>query len=312
MAIRYHIIIRTSAGGSSSKRLRDEIKKIDPQAVVFRPTWKHFHKTIAKRPHLNKGNVLIHMRAAHPRSEWMNDLIDMQNDGWSIINDPQVCKITSHAGMLKFFDVPYSIKSWVCNSRIAVGALYSHSHHEGYGHMSKFRTIMKPYYSKDQGAHVAVVFDQATEHQSVQAALNTYDDMPTSRVVVQPFIDFSSMYRVFVIGGNPMRFGTRDTVGLKSAEWKLSCCLNPDQKATVIPSALKNIAALAAGKLGSEICFVDIGIDYNGTKHIIEINTACNLNIHCEKIKATGASEANWNIYMQIARHLVKSHPLAQ
>lgn len=112
---------------------------------------------------------------------------------------------------------------------------------------------------------------------------------------------YVALYRVIVIGGQPMRVAFKDVP--TQTRWRVSVCLN--QHMTVVkkpcPRLLRTAvkAQRAIHKRG--VHFIDVFETANGSYYISEINTACSLLPHERKRRRAGV--AQWNIAHQLARY---------
>jgi glutathione synthase/RimK-type ligase-like ATP-grasp enzyme len=157
-----------------------------------------------------------------------------------------------------------------------------------------YKVVVKPYTSMDQGANVKI----AETYEEFARAIR---GMPTGRVVVQEFIDYTAIFRVVVINGRalPMSWVDRPT----PQRWRVSVCLNRNMHFVANPDPeLLRVAEQTQAVIGGEVNFIDIFRTTSNRWILSEINTACNLLIH-EGI-ARRAGHPSWNIAKAIAKYL--------
>ncbi len=312
-----HIIVRTGSGRKFARRIGEELKRINRRNNWIMPSVGHFPTSFANRPHLNPRNTLIHSRAAYPDCGWMNNLVRKEEEGFRVINNTTVLRLTSN----KFecakhmYDAGLAHpKSWSCtHSDAQIGAVMSTIRREGLT-----KVVVKPYTSMEQGANVKVIdieeeqtactcphcgdsHTRARVPDSIDLA-GAIRSMPTSRVVIQEYVPYTAIYRVVVIGGRALPISWRDVPS--GSRWRVSVCLNRNMEFVGRPDReLLRLAERTQISIGGEINFIDVFETRTGYV-LSEINTACNLLLHEEKARQRGS--AVWNIARYIAVYLDK------
>lgn len=230
-----------------------------------------FPKVFERHPQLKPTNCIIHPRAAHPNTsvKWMRKLEEYAKK-YTVINAVKTLQLTADKlkSMLYFegiIDTPYT---W--GTKRNVEKLF-------YNNLPKETVVIKPYISKDQGKNVTK-FDIKHTTANFSAFAKVVENMPTSNVVVQEFIEYNSLYRIIVLNEKALPFAFVDKPSKEA--WKVSVCLNKKMKyVSKVDKSLLKLAENVQAKIGGVVNFIDIFSTDEG--YILsEINTACNLSIH--------------------------------
>jgi glutathione synthase/RimK-type ligase-like ATP-grasp enzyme len=245
----------------------------------------------------------------------MRNLVAKELEGFKVINNTNVLRLTSnkYKCAIKMYEagLPHP-KSWACtHSDAQIGAIMSTIRREG---LSK--VVVKPYTSMEQGANVKIVNigsqqvactcphcgDSHTRTAIPDSAdlAGVIRSMPTSKAVIQEYVDYVAIYRVVVIGGTALPISWRDVP--TANRWRVSVCLNRSMEFVPHPDReLLRLAERTQRVIGGEVNFIDV-FETEDRYVLSEINTACNLLIHEEKARQRGS--AHWNIARYIARYL--------
>jgi len=228
--------------------------------------------------------TIIHSRTAHPYYTY-KVLKSFKEQGYKIINSPEVIKLTSN----KFKSCVYAKdKNIPCAKTIRV---YKNEAISSIEEKIKEwgRVVVKPITSQGQG-EFCFKFDDTNINQ-----IKEINEIPTKELIIQKFIDYSKLNRVIVIDYKALKeavfYDTPDQ------GWKCSVCLNTKIKCYKNPDKdLLEFAENVAKKFKAEISFIDIFSTKDG--YVLgEINTACSLIIH-ERI-------SRYNISKKIADYLL-------
>lgn len=291
------MIVRTGSGKKYARRIGQELKRVNPHNKWLVPSVSYFPESFQRRPHLNPRNTVIHSRAAYPDGpNWVRNLVAKEEEGYRVVNSTEVLRLTSDKSKcgLQMFDagLPHP-RSWEADRNwdedmIRRLWVLMASNYDVY------KVVVKPYTSMDQGANVKVA-------DSYIAFASAIRSMPTGKVVVQEFIDYTAIFRVIVINGRalPMSWVDRPT----PQRWRVSVCLNRNMQFVPNPDQeLLRVAERTQEVIGGEINFIDIFRTRSNRWILSEINTACNLLIH--EGMARRAGHPSWNIANAIARYL--------
>ncbi len=292
-----YMIVRTASGRKYARRIGQELRRIRPSNQYLIPSVNYFPTSFQQRSWLNPSNTLLHARAAYPDGpQWVSSLVDLEERGYKIINDTKVTRLTSNklecAFVMYNAGLPHP-RTWEASRSDTREQLARLWHIMGYDYDVR-KVVVKPYTSMDQGANVRIANDFETFRIAVHA-------MPSSKVVVQEFIDYEAIYRVVVIGGRALPVTWVDTP--TAQRWRVSVCLNRNMRCITSPNPeLLRVAERTQRVIGGGINFIDIFRTRSQRWILSEINTACNLRIHERKARAAGS--AYWNIARQIALYL--------
>jgi len=314
-----YVIVRTGSGKKYARRIGQELKYISPRNKWIIPSVSYFPESFRQRPHLNPNNTIIHSRAAYPNCNWMSNLIQKEEEGFRVINKTDVLRLTSDKAKcaVKMYNEGLSHpKTWEYDRRtgnVNLDAVTRHVQDSG-----SDKIIVKPYTSMEQGANVEVV-STTIEQQTTPCTCPHCGDthtrtirsidsstlreairrQPTSKVVIQEYVDYTAIYRIIVIGGRALPISWRDR---PSCDWRVSVCLNRNMQFVPNPdNELLRLAERTQRVIRGEINFIDVFETRDGYV-LSEINTACNLSIHEEKARRAGST--HWNIARYIAEYL--------
>ncbi|MHA1949339.1 MAG: ATP-grasp domain-containing protein [Candidatus Thorarchaeota archaeon] len=291
------MIVRTGGGRKYARRIGQELKRIRPSNKWLIPSVSYFPTSFQQRPWLNPQNTLLHARAAYPDGpQWVRNLVDLEHRGYKIINDTKVTRLTSNklecALHMYNAGLPHP-RTWEANRSDTRESL----HRLWWDMRSNYairKVVVKPYTSMEQGANVRVTDTESEFRRAVHA-------MPSSKVVVQEYINYTAIYRVVVIGGRALPVTWVDTP--TASRWRVSVCLNRNMRCITSPNPeLLRVAEQTQAVIGGEINFIDIFRTHSQRWILSEVNTACNLLIHERKAREAGS--AYWNIARQIALYL--------
>jgi glutathione synthase/RimK-type ligase-like ATP-grasp enzyme len=152
--------------------------------------------------------------------------------------------------------------------------------------------VAKPVYSRDMGRYVYRLSSDAPEQ-----ALDDFNAVPGTEVLVQSEILFERIVRAIVLGGKMVVEAT--TFDTKHApDWKATVCMNPNAKHyQEVPEKLVQLAEWTCTAFGGDVAYIDYFEMADGEYVLSEINHSCGLQHH-ETI--TGVP-----IRKHIARYLV-------
>ncbi len=298
------VIIRTKAGNEYADKIAGSLSWINRNIypglrfnvnVITRQDITKFFN----RKDVNPDNTIVHVRAAHPIANWMDELQNLEDEGYKMVNSIKVLRLTSdklacalalQKEFPDFHPVTYTLNR--------IDKLNPNDYPEG-------KYVIKPYTSISQGALVTQWVNIHNNEDSNKEFYRVLDIMDNDICLLQQFIDYNEIYRVIVINGEPLPYAFVDRVSDHPDNWKVSVCLNKtSMKFEPHPSTeLLNLASKVQTFIGGEINFIDIFGTNNGFV-LSEINTACNLTIH--EGLANEAGEREWNIHYKIARYLTK------
>ena len=244
----------------------------------------------------NPRGTLINARAAIPESNWMSRLEVLETSGVKVINSTRVLKLTSDkltSGIL----LNNVLGNQLCPMTWELNKNDEDSNNGIYRNLANGFYVLKPYISMEQGANVTK-FTKGLD--SLDRFINIINSMPTTKVVLQRYIDYVGIHRVICINGHSLPFSFVDMVEYHPDNWKVSVCLNKTtMRYNYNPNhRLLELAEQIQQSIGGNINFIDIFETRNGNYVLSEINTACNLGIH-ERL-------SNFNIHYQIAKELVR------
>ena len=241
-------------------------------------------------------DTVIHARAAHPNAPFMDILELAEKEGWRVINHPSVLGLTSDKGTCALslqnrFRIP---ETWVIDKASMIPWNIQNEL------LNYKEVVIKPTISNGQGKYVFKI--------SVIDLLITgvwqESFPPGDQIVIQTVVPYTAIYRVICIGGLALPYAFIDRPEFHPEEWKVSVCLNKNQKFVPHPQPeLLNLAERVQNYIGGEINFIDIFETEPGELVLSEINTACSLSIH-ERL-AREAGRIDWNIHYRIAKYLV-------
>jgi glutathione synthase/RimK-type ligase-like ATP-grasp enzyme len=294
------VIVHTGSGGSYARHIASSLRWISRKKRVpvtaLSVAVNGLAELMASHPEFTPNNTVICARAAYPsETGWMKVLYDLQDTGYTIVNKPEVLRLTSDklTCSLKLQEVIAHPKTWKVNQGedpVVPAGKY----------------VAKPITSMEQGARVIIV-ERIGDMWYCEPEDNPTLDFFTGNLgnpfVLQEYVPYVALHRVIVIGGVALPYSFQDRREWHPDSWKVSVCLNrTSMKFVPNPSAfLLTLAERAQEAVGAEISFVDIFETADGYT-MSEINTACNLRIH-EKL-ALRAGRSDWNIHYQIAKYL--------
>lgn len=279
-----YLLLMTGGGRKYAKRISIKIKEQQRNSRVYLYRCWSLDLAFSNHPEWNNRNLIIHSRAANPNMSWMRRLFELEEQGYRIVNKPEVLTLTSDKwesirSLQTIGNIPYT----VCRRKNTFQLT----------DLSPIQTdsfIIKPRYSQGQGESVHK-FRLNQGHQ-LSEFLRTY---PSNQFLIQEYIPYLSIYRVFVINGRAMSIVTKDVPNYN--RWKVSVCLNPRQTVIRNPDpALLRFAERIQQEIGGEINFIDV-FETNAGYVLSEINTACNLKIH-ERL-------SGYSIARRIANYLI-------
>ena len=262
----YAIILTTFPGRKYGRKISKELHQLG--IISFYCSLNRWPNVFTDHPELNKNNCVIVARCAHPNNSpsWMQILEDMEEDGWVIINNTNVLKLTSNKLQCSLFlqNKVNHPKSWECTK--------STFHNL---QLVNGKYIVKPYVSQSQGRYVKVFNVINGIKESIDI-----NDIPENKLVVQEFIDYIAIYRVIVINGRALPYSFVDHP--TPERWKVSVCLNRTSMQYVPNpnSQLLRLAEQTQREIGGNINYIDIFEKQDGSFVISEINTSCILFIH--------------------------------
>jgi glutathione synthase/RimK-type ligase-like ATP-grasp enzyme len=227
---------------------------------------------------------------------WMANLVRKEDEGYRVINDTDVLRLTSDKLACAFHmynaGLPHP-RTWEAAKTWDDG-MVQRLWYEMSSNYDVHKVVVKPYTSMDQGANVKVA-------NTVEEMRSAIRGMPTGKVIVQEVINYTGIFRVIVIGGRalPMSWVDRPSHN----RWRVSVCLNRNMQFVSNPDQeLLRVAEQTQEVVSGEINFIDVFSTPSGRYILSEINTACNLLIHEGKARAAG--HRNWNIAHYIAKYL--------
>lgn len=292
------MIVRTGSGRKYARRIGHELKRIRQSNKWLIPSVSYFPTSFERRPWLRPSNCIMHARAAYPDGpQWVANMVAKENQGFRVINDTTVTRLTSNklecAFVMYNAGLPHP-RTFECRSSDRHSDRLDRLWHDMRYNYAIEKVVVKPYTSMDQGANVRIA--QTLDDFRIAVA-----NMPTSKVVVQEFVEYESIWRVIVIGGRALPVSWCDTP--TPSRWRVSVCLNRQMRCvTSPPQELLRVAERTQRVIGGEINFIDIFRTHSGMWMLSEINTACNLKYHEQKARALGSPY--WNIARQIALYL--------
>lgn len=310
------VIVRTGGGSQYAKHIKSSIMWLNRHVRAFK---KHnFTVDIRSVNDLHNlhqqyqpGNTIIYARAAYPSKDgWMGKLINLEQMGFTVVNKTSALLLTSNKLECALFlqDKVKHPKSWEYKKTQDVDEFekwYS-KNIESEDQEFKF-LIAKPLTSINQGADVQKI--DLEEMETYNQLMKEFNKVPGEKIVVQEFVNYTSLHRVIVINGKALPYTFIDRPEWHKDGWKVSCCLNKETMKFNDPKMVAGLLELAEKTqkiIGGEINFIDIFEDNNEDDSpftIGEINTACNLRIH--EMLAKKAGRDDWNIHYRIARYLV-------
>lgn len=272
----YAVILTTFPGRKYGRKIGKELRKLG--IISFYCSLNRWPNVFRDHPELNKDNCVIVARCAHPNNSpnWMKILEDMEEDGWTIINNTNVLKLTSNKLQCSLFlqDKVNHPKSWECTKR---------NFEETANNLNDGTYIVKPYVSQSQGRYVKKFFVDEDADFLIDANTSqrlNIDEIPENKLVIQEFINYVALYRVIVINGRalPFSFVDRPTQN----KWKVSVCLNRTSM-EYVPNPnpeLLRLGEQTQREIGGNINYIDIFEKQDRSFVISEINTSCILFIH--------------------------------
>jgi len=234
----------------------------------------------------NDMGTLIHARAAHPRTRWMDRLENLELNNL-VVNSTSTLRLTSDklaSSLLFSRELPnFHPRTWEYPSGFSLDFFEDGEY------------ILKPYTSMDQGANVRVYRHPTDDIVDIARTI------PGSTLILQERVNYTALHRVIVIGGVALPYTFYDVP--TRDRWRVSVCLNkttmrfngnPDRE-------LLSLGVRAQQVVRGDVNFVDIFETSNG--YVLgEINTACNLRIH--EVMARRSGRSDWNIHYRIAKYL--------
>lgn len=285
-----YLLLMTGGGRKYAKRISIKIKEQQRNSRVYLYRCWSLDLAFSNHPEWNNRNLIIHSRAANPNTSWMRRLFELQEQGYKIVNKPEVLTLTSDKWestrlLQELGNIPRTIlirkNQFISDTGIRIDTLAQ----------LRRDIVVKPRYSQGQGEHI-YKFDQNLHLGSL---IRTIENYPTNHILLQEVIPYTAIYRVFVINGRAMSIVTKDIPC--SSRWKVSVCLNRNQTVVRNPNPeLLRFAERIQQEIGGEINFIDVFETDNGYV-LSEINTACNLRIH-ERL-------SGYSIARRIANYLI-------
>lgn len=296
------VIVHTGGGISYANRICKSIRwiadhrNLDIETHLVNASGNNIQALLETLP---KQDTVIHPRAAHPDANFMRVLKNFWLQGWRVVNNPDVLRLTSDkAACALFFQnraMPHP-KTWVVDK-----AELPHDVKEEIKEDNSL-LIIKPTISNGQGKYVQKVYWPSL----VREEWWRVREIPGDRVVIQRYIPYTALYRVICIAGKALPYAFVDKPDFHPENWKVSVCLNKEQRFVPNPSyALLKLAERVQSVIEGNINFIDIFETEPGNFVISEVNTACSLRIH-ELLARNGGADL-WNIHYQIARYLVNN-----
>ena len=88
-----YLILATGQGFKYGRRITKEIRLLGEKAYLYRC----FSLDLAFRnhPEWNPNNLIIHSRAANPNAEWMNRLVELEEQEYRVVNNTSCLRTTS-------------------------------------------------------------------------------------------------------------------------------------------------------------------------------------------------------------------------
>jgi glutathione synthase/RimK-type ligase-like ATP-grasp enzyme len=332
--VKNFIILRTDKGGRYARKIMRSIRWLNNDRysredfhtedvtigefvdLTVRKDGRLFlHDSRTRNQHFSPQDTIIHARCANPRTTWTEQLRELEQTGYTVVNSVDAIELTSNklACALHLQNVVPHPRSWEYDKDV----MRRNNTEHFYVHLTMDEgldtIIAKPLTSLSQGAHVrklGLERNGQTVQEMGQFLMEQFDRVPGNKIVVQEFFPYTAMHRVIVIGGHALPYTFVDRVSWHPREWKVSCCLNrTSMRIDTNPSmSILEIAERTQRAVNGEINFIDIFENEQpgdgSTFAISEINTACSLNIH-ERL-AQEAGRTDWNIHYRIAKHLVK------
>ena len=158
----------------------------------------------------NPRGTLINARAAIPESNWMSRLEVLETSGVKVINSTRVLKLTSDkltSGIL----LNNVLGNQLCPMTWELNKNDEDSNNGIYRNLANGFYVLKPYISMEQGANVTK-FTKGLD--SLDRFINIINSMPTTKVVLQRYIDYVGIHRVICINGHALPFSFVDMVSL--------------------------------------------------------------------------------------------------
>lgn len=268
-----YLILRTPLGRRYGVRIADELRLLGNRAYLYKVN--SIDLAFERHPEWNPNNLIIHVRGAYPfNCNWMNRLYELEGEGYRVVNKPSVLSLTSDKyRCVEYLETRFHLpRTYLKNSPdIDIRTKY---------------TILKPRVSSGGGKFVQRIETKDLDINSIERG-----------TIIQEYIQYAHIYRVFVIGGRALPILTVDSP--TANDWKVSVCLNQRQKSITDTFGYAHIihyAERVQREIGGEINFIDVFTCEDGEMILSEINTACSLLTH-ERI--TG-----YNIAREIARYL--------
>lgn len=281
-----YLLLRTEKGLKYARKITEQLRLFGNKAYIYKAS--NIHLAFQNHPEWNKDNLIIHSRAAHPRCNWMNELKRKEDQGYRVINNTEVLKLTSD----KFDSVKRLQGNFVLPRTFKVYKGKQITLDE-YNSIKTTHVVVKPRYSQGGGIFV-------TKLRKEDLLTNRFNDAAAlfnCTAIVQECIDYRGIARIFCIGGKSLPVLTWDTPG---NDWKVSVCLNQKQ-VTKLPDyvdkeRITRYAERVQKFIGGEVNFIDVFWTTDNLPVLSEINTACSLLTHERK--------TNYNIARSIASYL--------
>lgn len=255
-------------------------------------------KAFTNHPEWNPNNLVIHARAANPKAPWMKELEELEAKGYTVVNSTKVLKLTSDKWasiqeLEEIGNIPmtylYDKRTGRCTSTLDVELSLENALYE-----MGDEVVIKPRISQGQGQHVHRVKTKDVTPEKLAL-------VPGRHVLIQNFVEYQAIYRVFCFNGFSAEMVTVDYP--TEDRWKVSVCLNKLQKPDYADDNIDVVefAETIQRVIGGQVNFIDVFVDYNGDLILSEVNTACTLGLHS---KMTGLDFAEL-----IAQAVVKDIP---
>ena len=286
-----YLILQTENGKYFARRIGAELVKLGHH--YRRYSCFSINKAFAKYPEWNPENLIIHSRAANPTANWMKILKRYESSGYKVINSTNCLihtsdKFQSSIDLRDIGNLPRTIDIDLREIKQSELDLIKQLFNAN-------KWVFKTRYSLGNGKNVHLInnYDELNI-ENLRRLSNGVSD----RWILQEFIPFiDKLFRVFVIGGKALPYVTFDKK--EHRNWKLSTCLNPNQKPDFSPNPkLLKFAEKIQEKIKGEINFIDVFMLEHGELVLSEVNTACNLKYHEEILQK--------NIAKEIAKYLVE------
>jgi len=289
-----YLLLRTPLGRKYTVRIAEHLRRLGHRALVYK--CGSIDLFFREHKNFNPDNLIIHVRAADPNSFWMQRLVELQDQGYRVINKPEVLKLTSDKYACNKFLIDSGDNTIPKTFLREKGKRISDRNIES---IKTEEVVIKPRYSQGGGVHVRKINkEQLSDTNFLDELTKNY----SCSSIIQELVPYTGIYRVFVIDKIAIPVLTYDR---PYNNWKVSVCLNQRQIPILSDyfndehQVIINYAERIQNLISGEINFIDVFTTENGPV-LSEINTACSLLTH-ERI-------TNYPISYNIASYLHSLH----